>query len=96
VPRSCCCTRAGHKPRHGSELADVRVGEHDVHLAHRRDYYACMLLPVRQRACAFVYVHKLIIAFKFNTKNKTQKYITKFSFSTNVCLLLLYRTGIFC
>jgi hypothetical protein len=88
--------RAGRKPRHSSELADVRVDEHDVHLARRRDHHTCMLLSVRWHVCAFVYVHKLVIAFKFNTKNKTQKYITKFSFSTNVCLLLLQRTDIFC
>jgi hypothetical protein len=63
--------------RYGGELANVRVGKHDVHLARRRDHHACMLLSVRRHACVFVYVHKLIIAFKFSTKNKNTKIYNK-------------------
>jgi hypothetical protein len=79
-----------HEQGVSGKLADVRVGEHDVHLARRRDHHTRMLLSVRRRACAFVYKYKLIITFKFNTKNKTQKNITKFSFSTNIDLLLTH------
>jgi hypothetical protein len=39
----------GRKPRHGGELADVSVIEHDVHLARRCDLHGWMLLSVRRR-----------------------------------------------
>ena len=53
-------TRTGLEPRHGGEQAHSRVGEHDVHLARRRDHHAWVLLPLRggDGGCVCVRVHE--------------------------------------
>ena len=48
--------RTGLEPGHGGEQAHVRGGEHDVHLARRRDHHAWVLLPLRCGDCGCVCV----------------------------------------
>uniref|UniRef100_A0A0E0RBB1 Major facilitator superfamily (MFS) profile domain-containing protein n=1 Tax=Oryza rufipogon TaxID=4529 RepID=A0A0E0RBB1_ORYRU len=59
---AAAAARAGHGARRGGEPAGMRRGDHDVHIARRRDHHGRVLLPLRRRGGGGVRVRLRVAA----------------------------------